>query len=78
MHGNLWQWVQDCYQGNYNGAPNDGTATKDPPSCALRVVRGGSYNYDPWYLRSVVRDVHQPGFRSSVLGFRVARTLLTP
>ena len=42
MHGNVWEWVQDCWNGSYNGAPSDGSAwtTRD---CSLRVLRGGSW-----------------------------------
>ena len=42
MHGNVWEWVQDCYKDTYAGAPPDGRATSDVASC-LRVLRGGSW-----------------------------------
>ena len=74
MHGNVWEWVEDCYVNNYEGAPADGSArvTSDCPS---RVVRGGSWNYGPRTLRSADRGWSQPDDRGIDLGFRLARTL---
>jgi formylglycine-generating enzyme required for sulfatase activity len=43
-------------------------------SC-LRVLRGGSWDDDPWNLRSANRNWGDPAFRSILVGFRVARTL---
>ena len=80
MHGNVWEWVEDCWHDTYQGAPTDGSAwlSEQNGNCDLRVVRGGSwYNY-PRSLRSAVRDRFVPGDRDSSIGFRPARTLLTP
>ena len=75
MVGNVWEWVENCYQPNYEiEAPANGL----PRLCQERVVRGGSWAYDPQYLRSAVRDRNSSFFRSSDLGFRVARTLHAP
>jgi formylglycine-generating enzyme required for sulfatase activity len=74
MHGNVWQWVQDCYENTYTGASPDGRATSDVFSC-LRVRRGGSWSFLPLVLRSASRYSSQPGDRKSDIGFRVARTL---
>ena len=54
MHGNVWEWVKDCWHNLYGGAPEDGStwATGD---CVNRVVRGGSWINHPPYLRSAVR-----------------------
>ena len=41
MHGNLWEWVQDCWNDSYQGAPADGSAWTSG-ACAIRVLRGGS------------------------------------
>ncbi len=51
MLGNVWEWVEDCYNANYDGAPNDGRAwaTGD---CSRRVIRGGSWNNSPAIVRS--------------------------
>ena len=56
MHGNVAEWVQDCYQGNYNGAPVDGSAWTTG-NCNARVLRGGSWGLRPLNLRSAFRDV---------------------
>jgi formylglycine-generating enzyme required for sulfatase activity len=74
MHGNVWEWVQDCYQDSYRGAPADGSAVV-LPACSLRILRGGSWNYFPQLLRSAYRYATAPGVRLDVAGFRVARSL---
>ena len=58
MHGNVWEWVEDCYE----------------QACSYRVVRGGSWGNDPQNLRAAIRNRSTPTGRSSDLGFRVART----
>ena len=74
MHGNVWEWLQDCWNKNYNGAPADGSAwiTGD---CGNRVVRGGAWSKDQTGLRSAIRRVIQVRGHSSGGGFRLARTL---
>lgn len=74
MHGNAWQWVQDCYQDSYKGAPTDGSPIVSV-ECGQRVVRGGSWFFYPRFLRAAVRSRYDPTFRINYLGFRVARTL---
>jgi len=72
--GNVWEWVEDCWNGNYEGAPTDGTAwTKG--NCDTRVVRGGSWDDYPGDLRSANRCRSPSGSRSYYVGFRVARSL---
>jgi formylglycine-generating enzyme required for sulfatase activity len=74
MHGNVWEWVEDCYEAGYSVQPSDGSAlTKS--SCSDRVFRGGSWNYAPRVLRSAFRNWYSPGSRDFSLGFRLARTL---
>ena len=71
MHGNLWEWTQDCWNNNYTGAPTDGSvwATGD---CSRRVVRGGSWQSSKHDLRSAYRNTFTSS--SSVTnGFRVVR-----
>ena len=46
MHGNLWEWVQDCWNDTYQGAPADGTAWTIG-DCERRVLRGGSWHNPP-------------------------------
>jgi formylglycine-generating enzyme required for sulfatase activity len=74
MGGNVWQWVQDCWHDNYNGAPTDGSAWT-AGDCNYRVVRGGSWYLDPQTVRSAKRDRYTPDGRDYSLGFRVGRTL---
>ena len=77
MHGNVGEWVQDCY-GSYGSAPTDGSASVPPSeagTCEGRVLRGGSWLNAPWILRSANRSWSDTGFRSVRLGFRVVRAL---
>jgi len=74
MAGNVWQWVQDCYHNGYDGAPNDGSARTDG-DCSRRVVRGGSWDFNPRNLRSADRGGVATDDRYVNLGFRVGRTL---
>ena len=76
MLGNVWEWTKDCYHDSYNGAPADGLAWTSG-NCSYRVLRSGSWNADPGYLRSAGRFGNTPEYRGSNLGFRVARTLVT-
>ena len=78
MHGNVWEWVQDCWHDNYAGTPTDGSAWTAGCSGSLRVLRGGSWAHGPTDLRSARRDGFSPDGRSGGSGLRLARTLLTP
>ena len=75
MHGNVWEWVEDCRHGSYNGAPRDGSAWTSGGNCARRVLRGGSWGGRPRNLRSAYRDGDGTDYRNSINGLRVARTL---
>ncbi|MEO0969873.1 MAG: SUMF1/EgtB/PvdO family nonheme iron enzyme [Cyanobacteria bacterium J06639_18] len=72
MHGNVYEWCQDMWHKNYNGAPNDGSAwirnTDDP----RRVLRGGSWRYYADLCRSARRYYNKPELKFSHYGFRVA------
>ena len=72
--GNVMEWVQDCYVGSYQSAPDDGSAVLAGP-CATRVVRGGGYSSPSEQLRSASRAERDPASRLDNLGFRVARDL---
>ena len=74
MHGNVYEWVQDCYANRYSGAPDDGSAS-ETRSCPTRVIRGGSLFSEPQDLRSANRNGIPSDFGASELGFRLARTL---
>ena len=78
MHGNVMEWVEDCFHENYRGAPSDDRPWTAGGDCAGRVLRGGSWNSAPRNLRAAVRGRSPTGFfrnRSNKIGFRVARTL---
>ena len=74
MHGNVWERVQDCQNGSYRGAPSNGDAW-ERGNCSRRVLRGGSWLFNPRYLRSANRGWDGSGIRRNDVGFRVARTL---
>src|SRR5262245_5359468 len=74
MAGNVWQWVEDCYNEDYNGAPINGTAWTTG-ECEKRVVRGGSWYYYPEDPRSAYRYGDKKDDRNYNTGFRVARDL---
>ena len=74
MHGNVWEWVEDCWNESYAGAPSDGGAWLSG-DCAKRVLRGGSWFDVPRALRAAHRFRLTTGVRDFFSGFRVARTL---
>jgi formylglycine-generating enzyme required for sulfatase activity len=74
VHGNVWEWTQDCWHENYAGAPADGSPWESG-RCDYRIVRGGSWATYPGDLRSAVRGRFAIDFRSNSLGFRMARAL---
>ena len=74
VHGNVREWVEDCWHGNYEGAPGDGSAWTSGGNCRRRVLRGGSGADVPGFLRAADRLGLDVGGRLSVVGFRVART----
>jgi len=74
-HGNVWEWVEDCWNGTYEGSPTDGGAWADG-DCSRRVLRGGSWNNRPALLRAAGRNGLGVGERGLNIGFRVARTLV--
>lgn len=73
MHGNVSEWVQDCFSA-YAGAPQDGSASQ-PQVCQIYLARGGSYRDEPARMRSASRSVASQRTRLPRLGFRVARAL---
>jgi formylglycine-generating enzyme required for sulfatase activity len=73
--GNVWQWTEDCWIGNYASAPADGSA-RTVSGCNQRTLRGGSWAAEPRDLRAAARyGDSASGFRFSWAGLRVARTL---
>jgi len=74
MHGNVWQWVADCWNASYAGAP-----VNDSPwlngECEKAVVRGGAWGLSPVDIRSARREGDNKDLRSGRRGFRIARDL---
>jgi formylglycine-generating enzyme required for sulfatase activity len=75
MHGNVWEWVEDCVHNNYENAPEDGSVWVADGDCNNRVLRGGSWNDGPGFIRSAFRNRGTTTERNYSIGFRVARTL---
>jgi formylglycine-generating enzyme required for sulfatase activity len=73
VHGNVWEWCEDCWNDSYNGAPGDGSAWS-AGNCSQRVLRGGSWGNIPWHLRAAARVRYDSELRRYAAGFRVART----
>ncbi|MBK6999067.1 MAG: formylglycine-generating enzyme family protein [Rhodoferax sp.] len=74
MSGNVWEWTQDCWNENYNGAPSDGSAWMSG-NCGQRAVRGGSWFNEPWGARAANRGRSVTAFRNYFSGLRLARML---
>ena len=72
MHGNVWDWCQDQWHSNYEGAPTDGSAWLTGNTSESRVLRGGSWADVPWYCRSAFRFLVTPDNRCIGGGFRVS------
>ncbi|MBV9046219.1 MAG: formylglycine-generating enzyme family protein [Alphaproteobacteria bacterium] len=77
--GNAWQWTADCWHPDYRGAPADGSAWTSGGDCTRHVLRGGSWDNTPVFVRAATRTggpaVHGEYDYSGLAGFRVARTL---
>jgi formylglycine-generating enzyme required for sulfatase activity len=73
MHGNVWEWVQDCLERNYANAPHDASEPVVTPNCAWRALRGGSWSNTAAFLRSAMRHGFAATTRRDDTGFRVAR-----
>jgi formylglycine-generating enzyme required for sulfatase activity len=74
MLGNVWQIVNDCWNPNYDGAPQDGRPWLSG-DCSKIVERGGSFNNDVWFARSASRLWHDTNTTTNASGFRVARKI---
>ena len=77
MHGNVWEWCEDVWHDNYNGASTDGSAWLLGGDASRRVLRGGPWYVIPWNLRAANRYRNSSGLRLNLIGFRLAR-MLTP
>jgi formylglycine-generating enzyme required for sulfatase activity len=73
VHGNVWEWCEDTWHADYNGAPTDGSAWILGNTESGRIARGGSWYAYPWELRAARRVRFSVG--GNLIGFRLARTL---
>ena len=73
MMGNVWEWLQDSWHGDYKKAPVDGSAWQEAGG-GLRVLRGGSWGDIPRWLRSAARNRDGPQYGNYGVGFRLVRT----
>lgn len=74
MHGNVYEWCQDLYHSNYDGAPSDGSSWESGISSS-RVCRGGCFGIIARCCRSAGRVDCIPGHRGRLIGFRVLRKM---
>ncbi|NET08075.1 MAG: formylglycine-generating enzyme family protein [Symploca sp. SIO2B6] len=72
MHGNVWEWCEDDWHANYEGAPTDGSAWQSKDKDATKVIHGGAWGHQPHYCRCASRLNSYPGFDNDFLiGLRV-------
>ncbi|MBM3534133.1 MAG: formylglycine-generating enzyme family protein [Alphaproteobacteria bacterium] len=74
VHGNVWDWTEDCWNMGNAGHPGTGAA-RGQGDCGLRVMRGGGWGNFPHTLRAARRGREPPDSRLNSVGFRVAREL---
>jgi formylglycine-generating enzyme required for sulfatase activity len=72
--GNVFQWVDDCWADDYQGAPSSGAARIDG-DCTQRELRGGSWFSRPDYVRVSYRNRFPSDYRSTTVGFRLLREI---
>ena len=72
--GNVWEWVEDCYESTLDAVPANGAAHEECVS-VNRVARGGAWVNDPTLMRVAYRNGGVRTFRSSAFGFRAARSI---
>ncbi len=73
--GNVWEWLQDGWHDNYEGAPDNGLAWETEGDSGRRLLRGGSWNYEADGLCSAFRYWGGTGYRFGLIGFRLAQDL---
>jgi formylglycine-generating enzyme required for sulfatase activity len=73
MEGNVFEWVEDCWNKTHAGAPAD--TSPRGGDCTRRVAKGGAWYYEADFARPSARMSFPKGARHNVIGFRVARPL---
>jgi formylglycine-generating enzyme required for sulfatase activity len=73
--GNVWEWTEDCWNLNYEGAPVDGSPWTSGKWCHVRTIRGGSFGSRPWVIRPTRRTSWGLDQPANLIGFRVAKAL---
>lgn len=74
IHGNVYEWVSDCYVAGHIGNPGDGRPRRDG-NCNRRIMRGGSWVTHGYQMRAAKRLSYTMDYRYDDFGFRLARTL---
>jgi formylglycine-generating enzyme required for sulfatase activity len=77
IHGNVREWIEDCFHKDYAGAPTDGSAWTTGGDCSMRMIRGGSWRGQAPMLSSAHRVGSPVELRNGGTGVRIARTLVT-
>ncbi|WP_338416476.1 formylglycine-generating enzyme family protein [uncultured Sphaerotilus sp.] len=75
MLGNVWEWVEDCWHGDYVGAPKDGAVWRGSCEGDRRVIRGGGWGDTPKNIRSANRNGDSLNLRDDYTGFRLVREI---
>ena len=75
MHGNAWEWVEDCWTPNALEIPTDGSAFSRPGNCEIGVILGGSFAAGSQRVRSAIRIPNMTAKHQNNAGFRVALSL---
>jgi len=75
MHGNLWEWCQDVWHDNYEGAPTDSSAWESEEKSNVRLLRGGSWSYHSWDCRCARRNCSIAGGLNGNGGFRIVSSV---
>ena len=73
MHGNVAEWVEDCWNGSHKGATGDGAPRSG--DCARRVVKGGAWYFEAAFARAAARMSYPKAKCLNIVGFRVARDM---